>query len=208
MEQCSQLLTVTESYSPAPAKPSKSSPLESDRKMTVPPSGANTPTGFEGKTWTVMDFPPPPTDAESARPGELLTRDSPNPTQSSTSCSPGSAPGRGDLVWITNAYCAVTSGCTNTARNSALSGTFICFRLATALSVHLEAQTEHNARRQSPKSLAPRALQSASPMWSGTASSLTTNSRASASSPSPRISSSSSSKPSFALSANSCSKTP
>ena len=37
MDRWSQSFTVTESYKPAPAKPSRSSPLESERKMAVPP---------------------------------------------------------------------------------------------------------------------------------------------------------------------------
>mmetsp|Transcript_71135 Transcript_71135/g.183413 ORF Transcript_71135/g.183413 Transcript_71135/m.183413 type:complete len:212 (-) Transcript_71135:1996-2631(-) len=133
-----------ESYRPAPAKPSRSSPLESERKMCVPASGAKTPSGFEGSVCTSM--PLGDTDAESARPGELLTSDSPRPTTTSTSASSFFALASGDRVWITKAYLANASGCTSTASESALSGTPIWRRLDTARSVHLEAQTPFSAR--------------------------------------------------------------
>jgi hypothetical protein len=48
----------------------------------------------------------PSTLADSARPGALETKDSPRPTQSSTSAASGEAPGSGERVWITKAYLA------------------------------------------------------------------------------------------------------
>mmetsp|Transcript_57134 Transcript_57134/g.167760 ORF Transcript_57134/g.167760 Transcript_57134/m.167760 type:complete len:525 (+) Transcript_57134:891-2465(+) len=179
--------------------------------MCVPASGAKTPIGFEGSVW--ISIPLGPTEAESARPGELLTSDSPRPTTTSTSASSLFALASGERVWMTKAYWAKARGCTSTASMSASSGTPIWRRLETARSVHLEAQTPFSARCQGAESSigAPPFLSSArmaASRSSGIWSSSTTCWRAAASWPSSTRSSSFSRKSSFMGSARTFSNMP
>mmetsp|Transcript_48428 Transcript_48428/g.138401 ORF Transcript_48428/g.138401 Transcript_48428/m.138401 type:complete len:361 (+) Transcript_48428:391-1473(+) len=160
-----------------------------------------------------MGAPEGPTEADSARPGELLTSDSPRPTTSSTRASSSRAPAIGERVWITKAYAASASGCASTARESASSGTPTCRRLETARSVHLEAQTLLRARCQGAPcgSGAPARLSSSETAVSsdaGSSSSSATRARACGQRSSRNSSPSSSSKPSLAGSRRASSNMP
>ena len=58
------------------------------------------------RSWKLPALFRPSTLADSARPGEWETKNSPRPAQSSTSAASGDAPGSGERVWITKAYLA------------------------------------------------------------------------------------------------------
>mmetsp|Transcript_28059 Transcript_28059/g.90349 ORF Transcript_28059/g.90349 Transcript_28059/m.90349 type:complete len:516 (+) Transcript_28059:380-1927(+) len=181
--------------------------------MWVPPSGVNTPMGFDGNVCNSGAAPPGPTDAESARPGELLTSDSPRPTTTSMSASSLFAFVIGERVWMTKAYAAGCRGCARTASMRASSETPICFRLDTARSVHLEAHTPFIALCQgtSARSGAPTEVscaRTAASSLSGSSSSSTTKLRTFAQSSCSMSSSNSSRKSSFIGSFNTSSNIP
>ena len=93
------------SYSPAPAKSSKSSPLKSLRAMTVPPSGAKCPQSLLGSDRTVMSPADLRTVNANALPASFPTSVSPSPTQISPTIS-SSSPVTGFAVCATKARSA------------------------------------------------------------------------------------------------------
>mmetsp|Transcript_5729 Transcript_5729/g.13325 ORF Transcript_5729/g.13325 Transcript_5729/m.13325 type:complete len:208 (+) Transcript_5729:516-1139(+) len=134
------------SYRPAPANPGRSSPLESDRKMSPPPKSPMLLLGSE----CTIGSPEPSFFIENprARPGKFPTRVSPSPITTSAYISEVS-PLAGLTVWITKAYSASTSLWISTAICTWWTGMLDFLQLQKALSFHLDAQTPFRAAKAS-----------------------------------------------------------